>query len=150
MVAGGFIALVGAAISGVSAYHDATGIPLLQADSKFHAGEHIASTSELLVGIVGGLPFLVFGVIVILITVNCTITMGESGISATNLLGRRCFHAAWSEVTALNRLDSRPGSGYKLTAAGKTLKIQLSTAAMKELAAEIQHRSPNLPQAPRE
>ena len=143
--AGGFIALIGGAISGVASYHFATGIPLLQGDSKLHAGEHIAGSNELLMGILGGLPFLILGLVLILVTVNCAVTIDARGISATNFLRHAFFHAAWLEITALDRIDSNPGSGYKLSANGKTLKIQTSTVDMKELIAEIQRHSPNLP-----
>ena len=131
-------------MSGMASYHYARGIPLLQGDSKFHAGEHIASSNELLTGLLGGLLLLIFGLILILVTMNCAVTINERGISATNLLRRKFFNAAWSEITALDRIDSNPGSGYKLSANGKTLLIQTSTVAMKELIAEIQRHSPNL------
>jgi len=138
---GGVIALVGAVITGIAAYHLATGIPLMQATSKFQGGEHVADSNELWFGIVGGFPFLILGTSVILSALNSAITIDEQGIVATNLLRRPCFQATWSDISEVRRIEPSPGSGYDIIANGKTLRIQTSTPHMKELIAEIQKRS---------
>lgn len=138
-------AIVGAVISGLAGYHLATGIPLWQGTSKFSGGEHIASSGELWFGAIGGLPILIFGLVVLLSTLNCAVTIDETGISATNLIKRTWFQATWADVTALDRIEPRPGSGYKLIANGKILKLQFSASDMRDLVAEIKRRAPNLP-----
>lgn len=145
--AGALFALGGAAISAVAAFHLATGIPLWQGGSRIHPGEHLAKSGELWFDLLGGLPFLVFGLVVVLVTVNSAITIDDRGLTATNLLRRRVFYAAWPDVTALDRINNSPGSGYSLSANGKTLTIQTSTVGMKELIAEIRRRSPRLAKA---
>src|SRR4051812_23313941 len=84
-IIGGVIAMVGAVIAGIATYHLATGIPLMQGGSKFSSGEHVASASELWFGVVGGLPFVVLGTLLILTASNSAITIDEQGIVATNL-----------------------------------------------------------------
>jgi len=137
---GGLIAIVGGVISGLAAYHLATGIPLMQADSKFHAGEHVASSSELWFGIVGGVPFLLLGVVMLLNAINSAITIDQHGIVATNLFKRPFFQAAWSDISEVRRIAPRPGAGYEVIANGKILRIQDSTQEMKALVAEIENR----------
>src|SRR5690349_18796837 len=111
-IAGGVIAIVGVIIAGIAAYHLATGIPLLQANSKFHAGEHIASSSELWFGMVGGIPFLLLGMALLLNALNSAITIDEQGLVATNLFKRPFFQAAWRDVSAVRRIGSGQGAGY--------------------------------------
>jgi len=137
---------MGAVISGVSVYHMATGIPLMQG-SKFRGGEHVASGSELLIGIFGGLPFLLLGLVIVLTTLNCTVTVDGDGIYATNMFRRKSFQASWSEVTGLVGTGSKSGVGHVLRANGKEFRILTSIAGMKELVAEIERRAPNLPGA---
>jgi len=141
VLVGGVIALVGAVITGIAAYHLATGIPLMQATSKFQGGEHVAGSSELWFGIVGGIPFFILGTVLILDALNSAITIDQHGIVATNLLKHPFFQAAWSEISDVRRIDPRPRSGYEVIANGKTLRIQTGTEPMKELLAEIQKRS---------
>jgi hypothetical protein len=83
----------------------------------------------------------VLGLALVLTCLNCAVTIDEGGISATNLLRRRFFQARWSEITSLERIESRPGSGYKLRANGKTLKIQLSAVEMKDLVSQIERQT---------
>jgi hypothetical protein len=144
IVIGGALALVGGVISGVAAYHSATGIPLMQASSKVNGGEHVASGAELWLGILGGLPFLILGLALILTSINTGVAIDEQGITATNLLHRTTFAATWPEVTRLERMDPGPGSGYSVVARGKTLALQTSAANMNELVEEIKRLAPNL------
>lgn len=137
---GGAITTVGIVISGIAAYHLVAGTPLMQGGSKLSPGEHVASNGELWFGALGGLPFLVLGLLMILSGLNCAVTIDDEGISATNLLKRPFFKAAWSEVASLERIDASPGSGYKVVANGKTLRIQTSLTHMKVLIAEIERR----------
>jgi len=139
---GGVIALVGAVITGIAAYHLATGIPLMQATSKFQGGVHVAGSNELWFGIVGGIPFFILGMTILLNAFNSAITIDQNGIVATNLLKRPFFQASWIEISDIRRIGSSPGSGYEVIANGKTLRIQTSTQGMKELVAEIQKRFP--------
>lgn len=141
-VAGAFLGLVGGTIFGVASYHLATGAPLWQGGSKLHSGLHVASGSELWFGVVGGLPLLLFGVVLLLTAVNCGVTIDEQGISATNLLRRTVFRARWSEIGAIERTGPKSASGCKLTANGKTLRLDTSIANVKALIDEIERRSP--------
>ncbi|MCW3054490.1 MAG: hypothetical protein JWN14_3660 [Chthonomonadales bacterium] len=137
-VVGGLIAMAGAVIAGIAAYHLATGIPLMQATSKFQGGVHVASSSELWFGIVGGIPFFLLGTVILLNAFNSAITIDPQGIVATNLIKRPFFQATWSDISVVRRINSGPGSGYEVIANGKTLRIQTSTEHMKELVAAIQ------------
>jgi hypothetical protein len=137
------IAIVGAVITGIGSYHLLTGIPLVQADGKIGAGPHVASASELWFAIVGGCPFFILGMTIILSAVNSAITIDPEGITATNLFKRPYFQAAWRDMSAVERFDARPGSGYKVTANGKMLRIDASTPQVNELIAEIKKRAGN-------
>ena len=144
-IAGGMIAILGAALIGISGYHLATGIPLMEGTSKFTGGEQAASMGELWFGVFGGLPFLLLGLSLVLVTANSAITIDDKGIIAANFLRSKVFRATWQEITSLERIDSRPGSGYKLVANGKTLLIQNSTVGINDLISAIKRNSPNLP-----
>jgi hypothetical protein len=133
------IAIVGAVITGLCVYHLATGVPLWEG-SKFHPGLHIATAGELWFGIVGGLPFILLGTIIILDAINSTVTIDDQGIAATNLLGRRYFQADWRDISEVRRIAPRPGSAYEVVANHKVLRIPMSVEQAKELAAEIQKR----------
>ncbi len=136
------LALTGAILSGLAAYHLATGISFMQATSKATGGEHVASASELWFGTVGGIPILLFGVLVLLSTFNTAVTIDDVGISSTNLLKRVTFKAAWPEVTLVEKVNTRQGAGsYVVVANGKKLNVNTSIANMHDLVAEIKKRS---------
>jgi hypothetical protein len=143
MFAGVIFAVPGAILATISADHLRSGIPLMEGD-KFHPGLHAAPPEELWLGIVGGIAMFVFGIIVIMSIANCFIGTDDHGLWATNILRRRRFNASWSEITALDRMNARKGSGYELKANGKTLQINSGTTGMNDLLAEIQKRAPSL------
>ncbi len=140
---GGVTCITGAAISGISSYHMATGSPLMQASSKLSSGIHAASNPELIFGAIGGIPFFILGVLILLSTFNSKVSIDNVGISATNLFGKVWFRAQWSEISAVQALDKTQNSGYRIDANGKTLKVQTSLTGMKDLISEVKRRSPN-------
>jgi len=139
--AGALFAVVGGVISAIAFYHLVTAIPLWQSNGKYHVGQHIASKSELWFDGLGGLPFLIFGLVIIMLAVNSAVRIDDEGISATNLFRQVTFRAKWSEITAVERLQPGPASSYKLTANGKTLQLDSSITGFQTLIDEIKRRT---------
>ena len=139
---GGAILIVGGVITGISALHLANGTPLMEGTSKFTGGVQAASSSELWLGVFGGVPFIVLGLAIILSIVNIGVTVDDQGLFSTNLFRHTVFSAAWSEISSVTSTKTKPGMTYVVTANGKKLQLTGTLVGLKELVAEIERRCP--------
>lgn len=141
-IVGAAILAVGGVITGLGALHLANGTPLMEGTSKFTSGVQPASASELWLGVIGGIPFMVLGLAMILSIVNVAVIVDDRGLRSRNLLRRTVFSAAWSEITSVASANTKQGMTYVVTANGKSLKLNGSLLGLEELLAEIERRRP--------